>query len=193
MTGNYKILPPLAITCVISALLVRWRSKYSIYTLKLVRRGIDVERYDYGDLVESITVEEAMLSKVITVSLTDNVRKVGLMIKSTNHRGFPVLGNDKSLVGMVTREDINKALARGNTGTEIKNIMSKDLIVCYPDESLKTALAKMASRNVGRIPVVERGNEVHLIGILTRKSIISAYNEALEYAKTFSARETRVR
>jgi CIC family chloride channel protein len=186
MTGNYKILPPLMITCVISALLVRWKSKYSIYTLKLVRKGIDVEKYKYGDLMESITVEEAMLTDVIAVSNADDVRKVGLMIKTTNHRGFPVLEDGKVLVGMITREDINKALGRGDADAEIFSIMSKDLILCYPDESLKTALHKMASKNIGRIPVVERGNEEHLIGILTRKSIISAYNRALEFAKTYS-------
>jgi chloride channel protein, CIC family len=186
MTGNYKILPPLMITCVISALLVRWKSKYSIYTMKLVRRGIDVEKYKYGDYMESITVSEAMLTDVITVSQTDTVTKVGLMIKNTNHRGFPVLENGRALVGIVTREDINKALARGDVNAAISTVMSRDLSVCYPDESLKTALHKMAGRNVGRIPVVERENQEHLIGILTRKSIISAYNKALEYTKTYS-------
>jgi CIC family chloride channel protein len=131
-------------------------------------------------------VEEAMLTDVIAVSNADDVRKVGLMIKTTNHRGFPVLEDGKVLVGMITREDINKALGRGDADAEIFSIMSKDLILCYPDESLKTALHKMASKNIGRIPVVERGNEEHLIGILTRKSIISAYNRALEFAKTYS-------
>ncbi len=186
MTGNYEILPPLMITCVISALLVRWKLKYSIYTLKLVRKGIDVEKYNYGDLMESITVSEAMMASVITVSLTDTVTKVGLMIKSTNHRGFPVLENDGRLAGMVTREDINKAIGRGDTDVEVKTIMSKNLTVCFPDESLKTALNKLAGRNVGRIPVVERENKEHIIGILTRKSIISAYNKSLENRKTFS-------
>jgi CIC family chloride channel protein len=187
MTGNYKILPPLMITCVISALLVRWKSKYSIYTMKLARRGIDVEKASYGDLMESITVSEAMLTNVITVSQTDNVTKVGLMIKTTNHRGFPVLQDGTVLAGIVTREDINKALARGDANAPVSTIMSKDILVCFPDESLKTALHKMASRNIGRIPVVERENEKHLIGILTRKSIISAYNKGLENVKSWSA------
>lgn len=186
MTGNYKILPPLMITCVLSAMLVRWSSKYSIYTLKLVRRGIDVERHDYSNLIESITVSEAMLTDVITVLQTDTVRKVGLMIKNTNHRGFPVLTNDRLLAGIVTRTDINKALLRGDAEAEVRSIMSKDLIVCYPNESLKTAFHKMASKNVGRIPVVKRDNEEHLVGILTRKSLIASYNKALEFKKTYS-------
>ena len=180
MTGNYEILPPLMITCVISAMLVRWRSKYTIYTLKLARSGFDVERYKYGDLMESVTVSEAMLTDVIAVHETDTVSKVGLMIKTTNHRGFPVLDNNDLITGIVTRIDINMALANGEANAEVMTIMSKNLIVCFPDESLKTALHKMASKDVGRLPVVKRENQAQLIGILTRKSLITAYNRALE-------------
>jgi len=114
------------------------------------------------------------------VQQSDSVKKVGLMIKSTNHRGFPVLGENGKLVGIVTREDINKALRKGNAEAEIETIMTRDIIVCFTNESLKTALHKMAKRNIGRIPVVERSNMAHLIGIVTRKSLITAYNLALE-------------
>ncbi|MGB8490814.1 MAG: chloride channel protein [Bacteroidales bacterium] len=187
MTGNYEILPPLMITCVISAMLVRWRSKYTIYTLKLRRSGVDVERYKYGDLMESITVSEAMLTNVIALHQADTVSMVGLIIKSTNHKGFPVLDNNDLLAGIVTREDINKALAGGEANSEVKTIMTKDLIVCFPDESLKTALHKMASKDVGRVPVVKRENQAQLVGILTRKSLISAYNRALEFGNIYPA------
>jgi CIC family chloride channel protein len=193
MTGNYKILPPLMITCVLSAMLVRGMSKYSIYTLKLVRRGIDVERHFDGDMMESITVTEAMLKDVITVSQGDTVTDVGLKIKSTNHRGFPVLGTDGLLMGIVTRADINKALAAGAAQAPVETIMNTSLIVCYPDESLKTALHKMATKNIGRVPVVERGNERHLIGILTRKSLITAYNKTLEYRRVYSDEKNALR
>lgn len=185
MTGNYKILPPLMITCVISAMMVRWKTKYSIYTLKLARKGIDVEKEEGGDLMESITVGQAMLINVISVSLADTVKEVGLMIKNTNHRGFPVTDNGL-LAGIVTRQDINKALAHGDENASVESIMSKSLTVCYPDESLKTALHKMASKNIGRLPVVERNNERHLIGLLTRKSLIAAYNKALGLGETYS-------
>jgi len=180
MTGNYEILPPLMISCVISAILVRWISKNSIYTMKLVRKGIDIEKYKEIDLMENITVSEAMIIDVIAVQQSDSIKKVGLMIKSTNHRGFPVLGENGKLAGIVTREDINKALRKENTEAEIETVMTTDIIVCYTNESLKTALHKMAKRNIGRIPVVDRSDMAHLIGIVTRKSLITAYNLALE-------------
>jgi len=180
MTGNYQILPPLMVTCVISVIIVRWISKPSIYTLKLLRRGIDVEKHIEVDLMDSIIVSEAMIKDVIAVNESETVRNVGLKIKKTNHRGFPVLSEEGKLAGMVTRQDINHALQSGDADSEVKKVMTKDIIVCFPNESLKTALNKMAKRNIGRIPVVEIENQENIIGILTRKSIINAYNYSID-------------
>jgi chloride channel protein, CIC family len=180
MTGNYKILPPLMISCVISVLLVRWMTRYSIYTLKLMRKGIDIDQFRVVDYMELITVSEAMISNVITVHQSDKVKEVGLKIKSTNHRGFPVLDINGKLVGMVTRKDINVALSKGESDTKVEKVMTSDIILCFPDENIKTALHKMAEKNVGRIPVVKRDNLDHIIGLITRKSLMSAYNQVLE-------------
>jgi CIC family chloride channel protein len=102
------------------------------------------------------------------------------MIKSTNHRGFPVVGEDGKLAGMVTRKDINLALRNGKTEIEVEEVMTRDLILCYPDESLKTALHRLAERNIGRLPVVDKDNEEQIIGLITRKSLIATYNRELE-------------
>jgi CIC family chloride channel protein len=187
MTGNYKILAPLMVTCVISAILVRWMTKNSIYTMKLIRKGIDINKYREIDLMDTITVFDAMIRNIITVRQSETVREVGLKIKSTSHRGFPVLENNGKLVGVVTRKDINRALGKGDADAEVKKIMTRDLTVCYPNESLKTALHKMAVRNIGRIPVVNRDDQEHIVGLITRKSIITAYNQALEATKSKSA------
>jgi CIC family chloride channel protein len=191
MTGNYQILPPLMITCVISVIIVRRTSRASIYTMKLLRRGIDIEKYAEIDLMDSITVSEAMITDVIAVLGSDKVRNVGLKIKDTNHRGFPVISNDGKLIGIVTREDINRALKNRDADSEVQKIMTTDIIVCFPNESLKTALHKMAKRNIGRIPVVDRENREHLIGIMTRKSLINAYNYALDRINVRSADQVK--
>lgn len=185
MTGNYKILAPLMITCVISVLLVRWMTKYSIYTLKLSRKGIDIDQYRTVDYMESITVSKAMISNVITVQQSDTVKEVGLKIKSTNHRGFPVLDSHGKLAGIVTRKDINKALGKGEPEIAVEQVMTENITLCFPDECLKTALHKMADKNVGRLPVVSRDNTERLIGLITRKSLMNAYNQALRKNRVY--------
>jgi len=130
--------------------------------------------------MESVTVSEAMIRDVISVDASDTVKDVGLKIKSTNHRGFPVHDSEGKLVGIITRKDVNWALGKGESETEVREVMTKNVTVCYPDESLKTALHKMAERNIGRMPVVNRDVQEHIIGLITRKSLMNAYNQALE-------------
>lgn len=90
-----------------------------------------------------------------------------------------VLYREGNLVGMVTRKDIHEALTSGKEDISVKEIMASDIMTCYPDENLKTALQKLGEKDVGRIPVVERGNVNHLVGLITRENIITSYNEAL--------------
>lgn len=176
MTGDYKIILPLMVACVISTLVLKWISRDSIYTMKLSRRGIDILKVKNEDLLEKITVSEVMFRHVITVADTTTIREAGLLIKSTTHRGFPVLDNLGRLKGIITHKDINSALNIGNGDKPVAEIMTIDLICCFPEETLKNALEKLGERNIGRIPVVEHDNPEHLIGLITRKGIISAYN-----------------
>ena len=179
MTGDYKIILPLMIACVISTLVLKKISRDSIYTLKLRRRGIDILKLKEDDLMEKIKVSEAMFKKVITVTESTSVRNAGLMLKSTSHRGFPVLDSNNRLKGMVTHEDINKALNSGKGDVAVAEIMTVNLIFCYPDETLKDALEKLGERNIGRLPVVEHEDPGHLVGLITRKNIIATYNQVL--------------
>ena len=184
MTGNYKIILPLMITCITSTLVVRRVTKDSIYTLKLTRRGIDLEaaKMKRLDIMESIMVSDTMVKEVISFNENITVRDAESMIISNlsyRHRGFPVLDPEGNLVGFVTQKDIHDAMLSDNADTLIKEIMTKDIIICYPDENLKIALQKLGERDIGRIPVVERGNINNLVGLITRENIIASYNEAL--------------
>ena len=182
MTGNYRIILPLMITCIISTVVVRRFSKESIYTLKLMRRGININELRKSDLMSSITVSDAMVTQVITFQERVAINDAEMNIRSDasfRHRGFPVLDHEGSLVGMVTRKDIVKALTAGKKDIPIQEIMMKDIVTCFPDDTLKTALQKLGEREVGRIPVVERNNVRHLVGLISRENIVTAYHGVL--------------
>jgi len=179
MTGDYKIILPLMIACVISTLVIKRISRESIYTLKLRRRGIDILKLKKEDLMEKIRVSEAMYKNVITITESTLVRNAGLMLKHTAHRGFPVVDDNGRLRGVVTHQDINIALNSGRGDISVAEIMTSNLVLCYPEESLKDALEKLGSRNIGRIPVVEHEDPGNLVGLITRKGIIAAYNSKL--------------
>ncbi len=180
MTGDYKIILPLMTAVVIATLVLRKWSRESIYTKKLARRGIDTTQGPPPDLLEIIQVSEAMSRNVITLREEQTIREAGLTIKNTRHRGFPVLDRWGRLTGIVTHKDINKALAAGKADHPVREIMSTDLVVSYPDECLRKALEKLGSRNIGRAPVVDPDDPKKLLGLITRKNILKAVHEHLK-------------
>jgi CIC family chloride channel protein len=127
-------------------------------------------------LLENLKVSDAMVETVICVSVDTPVRKAGLKIKETKHRGFPVLDKDRKLFGIVTYKDINWALRNGKAEIPVKEICTKEIEVCYPDESLRETLEKLGEKNIGRLPVVKRDDKKEILGLLTRKSIVEAYH-----------------
>jgi CIC family chloride channel protein len=179
MTGDYKIILPLMVACVISTLVLKWISKDSIYTLKLRRRGIDILKLKNEDLLEKIKVSEAMFRKVITINESATVSDAESLLKSSSHRGFPVLDSNGRLKGMITHQDIYDALKNGRGDIAVAEIMSYNLVVCFPGETLKNALEKLGEHDIGRIPVIENNDTGKLIGLITRKNIVSAYNKFL--------------
>jgi chloride channel protein, CIC family len=181
MTGDYKIILPLMISCVIATLVLKWISKDSIYTMKLKRRGIDILKINKVDLLERIKVSEAMFKKkIVTVTESTTLKNAEILLKSTSHKGFPVVDDNGLLKGMVTQQDINNELNKGRGDLIVGDVMSSEIVFCFPDETLKDALVKLGTNNIGRIPVVESNNPLKLIGLVTRKCVVEAYNKELQ-------------
>nr|WP_245860397.1 CBS domain-containing protein [Methanosarcina spelaei] len=49
--------------------------------------------------------------------------------------------------------------------------------VAYPNETLDAALKRLASKQIGRLLVVDREDKTKLLGIITRSDIVNAYNK----------------
>jgi CBS-domain-containing membrane protein len=57
--------------------------------------------------------------------------------------------------------------------------MVRDLVVAYPDETLRQIADRMAQRQVGVMPVVERGRPDELRGIVTQYDLLAARERIL--------------
>ena len=87
-------------------------------------------------------------------------------------------------VGMITERDIVKIIALYPVNVLVREIMSKPIITIYPNSSLKDALQTMQSKNIRRLPVVEKGDG-RLLGIITDKDIFRAIMNNQQVGKQF--------
>ncbi len=181
MTGDYRIILPLMLATVMSTLISRLISSDSIYTLKLSRRGIHLQQGQDIDVMQGVTVTEAMTTNVDLVTPQMTLDELADEFARTHHHGFPVVDEAGDLVGVVSIQDLERALAAGSIkGKVVGDILtSEGLLVAYPDESMWSALRRLGTRDVGRLPVVAGQNSRQLIGVVRRRDIVRAYNNAI--------------
>jgi CIC family chloride channel protein len=176
MTMDYKIILPLMIAVVTSTVVSRSLSHETIYTLKLMRRGIDIRQLEQTSPMREVTAAQAMTHNYSSVPPTMSVSKLVNELRKTGYHGLPVVDKLGNLCGVVTPSDVEAAISRGDIeNLTVDDISTKSLIVAYPDEYLHDVLVKLGAQEVGRIPVVDRSNPKRLLGILQRPDIIRAY------------------
>jgi CIC family chloride channel protein len=204
MTNDYRMILPLMAGVIVSLIVAERLHPESIYTLKLVRRGIHLKHGRDVDVMETVRVDEVMVREPVTVPLNLPVTQLAVEFIKTGRHGFPVLNEDGSLYGVVSLEDYRRAAGQSteNAGMlKVGDIATRDVISVFPDESVGTALRRMSPRDISRLPVVARDDPRKLVGVIRRNDIVRAYEvgavrleEARQRAEQLSAvSDTRTR
>ena len=180
MTGDYRIILPLMLATVISTLISSILSTDSIYTLKLSRRGVRLEQGRDVDVLQTVSVNEIMVTSFETIDETSPVDELAAEFVRMRVQSFPVVNDQGELSGMVSVSDLDRAISSGQAdGASVADIATLgELLVAYPDESMGTALRRLGVRDVNRLPVVNR-DSLRPIGVIRRTDIVRAYNHAL--------------
>ncbi|NJP05620.1 MAG: CBS domain-containing protein [Chloroflexaceae bacterium] len=176
VTGDYEIILAIMASVAASHLLAQWLHPESIYTERLVRKGIQLRFGRDVNILELVTVGEAMTPDFRIVPHTMNLAQLGALFDHTRHHGVPVVDQEGLLFGVVTLSDLQHATeAKLPLDTPVAQIATRDLVVAYPDQSLNAALSQLALADVGRLPVVDRDQPRRLLGVLRRNDIVKAY------------------
>ncbi|MGC1377914.1 MAG: chloride channel protein [Anaerolineales bacterium] len=174
MTSDYRIILPLMFAVAVSLVISQRIEKDSVYAMGLARHGIRLDRGRDVEVMGAITVADAMHPGGETLPETMGLDEAAETMARTRSHGLPVVNAEGWLTGVLTVQDIEHA-----TGQTVGAACTREVEVAFPDETLNMALRRMSRRDVGRLPVVARGNPRHLLGILRRADVIHAYDIAL--------------
>ncbi len=174
MTGDYKVVLPLMMVCVISSLVARGLHSDTIYTEKLSRRGLNVRQKEKVDIMANMPVSQVMTTSVVTLDAGMELNSARDIILQNAHTGYPVISQGL-LVGIVTYEDVLKGLKSGQEKLSLGQLVTNNLITVTPNCNIRTVMDKMARGDVGRLLVVDPQEPRKLLGIISRSDIINAY------------------
>jgi CIC family chloride channel protein len=154
MTGNYSLALPVMLAVAIGAAVSKRLSYGSIYTTKLLRRGIDIERPKPASVLKSLTVADVMLPPF------QGTGDAGIVLHEQGGVSAAPVSREvlAELVGVVTAARQPQAL--------------------LADETLEQALRQLTLYGGDGLPVLSSDRE-HLIGWITRRSVLQAISGRL--------------
>ena len=181
MTGDYKIILPLMLSCIIAAIVAGQLLRDSIYTLKLARRGINIKEGKEVNVLKSMFVKDVMNPNVETVPEALPLGKMAEQISKSKFNSFPVLNAQNQLIGILSFNDYSEAIFDEHLKDLVvaRDLASTDLVTISMDDNLWTALEKISAKDFAVLPVVSTQEPNKLEGVVSRRDIIGAYNKAV--------------
>lgn len=181
ITDSYEVIIPIMLACVIGTSIARHFKKESLETAELVRDGIDLEAGKERNIMKALRVNEVMSSQVETVPENMTLGHFARFIASTRHTNFPLVNARGELAGIISVQDFMGVVFEPELMdlVVVKELATLDVITAHADEDLDTTMRKIGYRNIEQLPVVDRTNHRKLLGIISRRDMVSAYNRAL--------------
>ena len=130
-------------------------------------------------------VRDIMSFPVKTVSPETRLGEVEQILLRYGHTGVPVTDN-KNLVGIISRRDVDKAIKHGLKHAPVKGFMTTKVATVDADVPWDEVQRLMVQHDIGRLPVVEEGN---LVGIVSRSDVLRLVHGGSVPIETQLARE----
>lgn len=186
LTHDVNVLLPLLVAATLAHGFTVLTLRRSILTEKVARRGFHLSREYAVDPLEILFVREVMRRNVVALPADMTLQALAESIKTDHRRSqrlLPVVDGNRRLVGVLTRADVEKALAElgaHNGASSVGDIARANPVEAYPDEPLRLAVYRMAEKGVTRMPVVERNDSRRLLGTVTLEDLLVARVRNLE-------------
>lgn len=129
------------------------------------------------ELIYELRIRDAMTKEVITIRPGQSIEDLRNILRDNRISGVPVV-DEELMVGIISIEDLIKALAKCEMDEKVHEKMIKNVITLYEDEPIINAVKKFNKYDFGRFPILNR--EGKLVGILTQKDIIRGLLRRIE-------------
>ncbi|MDD3313473.1 chloride channel protein [Pseudodesulfovibrio sp.] len=180
MSGTYSIILPLMLTCITATVMNSTISSASIYTTKLLKRGIDIQAGRGGHLLRNILVKESMTRDVVSIPESAPLSRIIWTFKTENAPYLHVVDGDGKLTGIISFRDIRAVLAEPGLQELViaYDLGTREPVTVPTDDTLEEALARIRKSGVSQFPVLSTGPQRTLVGTLTESAINAAYDSA---------------
>ncbi len=180
LTGDYEIILPVMLACILSSVVASSLKEESIYTQKLKWRGISLRKGREESILEHLSVR-SILRKDFR-SFAENAPLPGVLTQAlgSTQNTFPVVGSEGELVGVIRVQDLHQALDDRSALESV--LMAADLAeetrALRTEDNVEQALQMLTATNADLLPVVDARDVV--VGVVLAADVMERYSRELQ-------------
>lgn len=178
LTGDYGLVLPLMLAAGVAALVADRIQPESIHTMPLRHEGVIASDPEEIDLLQTVTVDAVMTTDPLTVPPDMPLPTLRTTLRDAGH-ALPVVDGDR-LVGVVAAADLPEEPDDGETEEHVTaaDVCTHEPVTVAPTAPVYRAMRRMASLDVGMVPVVAQHQPYRLAGVVRRADLVDAYRQA---------------
>jgi CBS domain-containing protein/anti-sigma regulatory factor (Ser/Thr protein kinase) len=157
------------------------------------RRGRPITDHDahkisrVEELSYDLKIRDVMPSDLQTASPEMLLSEVLEILRINRISGLPVVEEDRKLVGILSIEDIVRAMQKNDLSAPVSRYMTREVAIVASYDSIVKALRTFTEKGLGRLPVLDE--EHKLVGMITKGDITRGILVALQ--KDYQEEEVR--
>ncbi len=117
----------------------------------------------------AVSARRLMSSPVMTLAQQDSVEAARQLMTRFNFNAVPVVDADRSVVGIVTRQIVEKTIYHRLSKINVSEVMNSDFRTVTPEASLVELKQAIIEFNQRCLPVIDAGS---LVGVVTRTDLL---------------------
>lgn len=182
LTNDFHIIPPLMLACTMAVIVSRVADKESIYTAKLVRRGVHLAEGRDVNVLRAIRVADVMVRDAPTIGAAESFSALASRLLAGEANEILVVDGAGCLVGVVGLRDVGGLLAEADEvkGLAIAADVADTTVPCIlPGDNLDLCMHLFGRTHRDELPVCASASDRRLLGMVTHNAVIDAYNRRI--------------
>jgi CIC family chloride channel protein len=181
ISNTYQVILPIMFAAISASVVARVLMKHSVYTMPLVREGIEI---GYGlnlSIVHRLTVKELMADSFIPLHRDTPIDEIVGLIENTDYTIFPVTDDNKKLVGIIRFNDLRQVFTERELPSHIMadDIMIREFPLLTRDDTLDTVLKTFELEDADALPVVTDAQDRIVLGIVRHEDVLRRYRKEI--------------
>lgn len=180
LTGGYDLFLPLLIVSTISYGTIKIFEPYSIYTMRLAKRGELLTHRKDQAVLTLLKVNNVIETDFLPVYPDMTLKDMVDVIAKSKRNLFPVINADRELVGVVLLDEIRNIMFRPDLyrRMRVSTFMSMPPAKIEINDSMDVVMKTFDNTGAWNLPVVE-GNTY--VGFVSKSKIFNSYRRVLRH------------